>query len=91
MSPAHLHWSLAGDAAYFLNRVSIKRYLGYPVIYISAVVRHLILQPWTSPLCKAPFIFVLNLVLRIDLPQSVLARWQKEWVHAWDNIVLEIK
>jgi hypothetical protein len=29
--------------------------------------------------------------LRIDLPQSVLARWQKEWVHAWDNIVLEIK
>jgi hypothetical protein len=82
---------LAGDAAYFLNRVSIKGYLGYPVIYISAVVRQLILQPWTSPLCTVPFIFVLNLVLRIALLQSVLARWQREWVHAWDNILWEIK
>jgi len=77
MSPAHLHWSLAGDAAYFLNRVSIKRYLRYPLIYIS-VARQLILQPWTSPLCTVPFIFVLNLVLRIALPQSVAARWQRD-------------
>jgi hypothetical protein len=50
-------------------------------IYISVVVRQLILQPWTPPHCKVPFIFVLNLVLRIALPQSVLAIWQREWVH----------
>jgi hypothetical protein len=52
----------------------MKCYLGYQIIYISVIVRQLMLQPQTSPLREVPFMFVLDLVLRIALPQSVLAK-----------------